>query len=403
MIPRLKPTLGWSELATILSPAGSDGVERFETAFAELMGQTHAIAFPYGRTGLMLLLQAMGWRDREIICPAYTCVVVPHAIVSSGNEPVFIDSCEYDFNMDLDQAEAAITDRTAAIVATSIFGYPVDLDKLAAIRKKHPHIEIIQDCAHSYAAEWQGRPVQREGLAAIFGINISKIMTSIFGGMVTTDDDALNERLRALRDESLEPATFMKSLRRRLYLAAAYPAFWGPVYGLVNLLERSAFLNRFVKYYDEAIIDMPLDHLTEMAAIEAAVGCVQVRRYSGIVAHRQATAAYYDDQLQGLPDFVLPPIVDGATYSHYVPRVSDRDALLASGLLRGVQFGQLIEYCVPEMKAYAERPGARFPCPFASRLAATTINLPLSIPPVKAARVAEVIKRSRCERADHDK
>lgn len=391
MIPRLKPTLGWSELATILSPAGSDGVERFETAFAELMGQTHAIAFPYGRTGLMLLLQAMGWRDREIICPAYTCVVVPHAIVSSGNEPVFIDSCEYDFNMDLDQAEAAITDRTAAIVATSIFGYPVDLDKLAAIRKKHPHIEIIQDCAHSYAAEWQGRPVQREGLAAIFGINISKIMTSIFGGMVTTDDDALNERLRALRDESLEPATFMKSLRRRLYLAAAYPAFWGPVYGLVNRLERSNLLDRFVKYYDEALIDMPEDHLAAMTGVEAAVGCVQVKRYPDLIEQRRRNAAFYNEHLQGIPQLQLPPLVAGATYSHFTVLVPDREALLASAIRRGVQLGELIEYCIPEMEAYRDRSGSQFDYSVASSFAQRSVNLPLAVCGAQAGRVVAAL------------
>ena len=128
MIPRLKPTLGWGELAALFTPAQTGEIERFEQSFAKLMGQNHAIAFPYGRTGLLLLLEAFNLKEQEVICPAYTCVVVPHAIVTSGNEPVFVDSQEEDFNMNLDLVPQAITEKTGAIVATSIFGYPVDLN-----------------------------------------------------------------------------------------------------------------------------------------------------------------------------------------------------------------------------------------------------------------------------------
>ena len=181
MIPRFKPSLGWREFLAIALPTRRDDVQSFEQSFASLMGQKHAIACPYGRTGLWLLLQALGLSGKEIICPAYTCVVVPHAIVHSGNEPVFIDSQEFDFNMNLALVRDAINEKTGAIVATSIFGYPVDLDKLNRLRREFPQVRIIQDCAHSFGAEWNGQPVQRAGDAAIFGLNISKLITSIFG------------------------------------------------------------------------------------------------------------------------------------------------------------------------------------------------------------------------------
>src|SRR5262245_19984740 len=105
MILRLKPYLGSEELAAIFHMDSPDEVRRCETSFAGKMGQKHALAFPYGRTGLMLLLQALGLRDKEVICPAYTCVVVSHAIVKSKNEPIFVDSSELDFNMNLELAE----------------------------------------------------------------------------------------------------------------------------------------------------------------------------------------------------------------------------------------------------------------------------------------------------------
>ncbi|MGY6273816.1 DegT/DnrJ/EryC1/StrS family aminotransferase [Achromobacter denitrificans] len=375
MIPRLRPQLGASEWMAALRPRGPDDVAQFETAFAAEMGQRHAIAFPYGRTGLVLLLEAMGLSGREIICPAYTCVVVPHAVVTAGATPVFLDSGANDFNMDLNLVPEAISPVAGAIIATSLFGYPVDLDRLAQLRERYPHMRVIQDCAHSFSAESAGRPVQRYGDAAIFGLNASKLMTSIFGGMVTTDDDALAARLRALRQQRLAPASTAKAIRRTLYLLALYPALSGPIYGLVNRLERSGVLDRFVRYYDESIIDMPSDYLEAMTSVEARVGVAQLRRFSDILARRRHNAAYYFDHLPERQGIVLPPRVEGATYSHYILQVQDREDLMARGLPLGVQFGQLIEYNIPRMATYR---GSRYiDRGHADRYARTAFNLPV--------------------------
>lgn len=375
MIPRLKPYLNWHELVAAFSRPRHDDVEQFEQAFAAKMGQKYALAFPYGRTGLMLLLEALGLKNKEIICPAYTCVVVPHAIVYSGNTPVFVDSQEEDFNINLDLVPDVITEHTKAIIATSIFGYPVNLDKLDIIRQQYPHIHIIQDCAHSFAAEWKGRPVQKEGIAAIFGLNISKLITSIFGGMVTTDDVQLFERLRILRSQRLKPASLAKSIRRLLYLLVVYPAFWGPIYGMVNRLERSGILNYFVKYYDEGAIDMPSDYLEGMTAIEARVGQAQLEKYEPLIEQRRKVAAFYHEQLKDLPTLHLPPLVGGATYSHYVPQVQHRETMLQYALRKGIQLGWLIEYSIPEMQSYGANNLQAFPV--AGNAARETINLPI--------------------------
>ncbi|WP_420129558.1 DegT/DnrJ/EryC1/StrS family aminotransferase [Longimicrobium sp.] len=394
MIPRLKPLLGARELVAALSP-WRGGIAEFEAAFAAEMGQRHAVAFPYGRTGLALLLEALELRGARVLCPAYTCVVVPHAVVKSGNEPAFVDSRDDDFNMDLELAARALERGGAgALVATSIFGYPVDLDRLDDLRERYPRMRVVQDCAHSFAAEWKGRPVQREGDAAIFGLNISKLMTSVFGGMVTTDSPALAQRLRALRAERVRPAAWSKSLRRFAYLAAVYPAFQPAVYGMVNRLERSGVLDRFVKYYDEGVIAMPADYLDGMTALEGRVGAVQVARYRELVERRRRIAALYDAALAGTPGLRLPPRVPGATYSHYVPRVDDRARVLEGARRRGVQLGQLIEYCIPHMPAYRDRDGAAAAAdfPVAARLSETTINLPLAITPREAERTAAVVR-----------
>ncbi len=375
MIPRLKPTLGIAEFLAAFRLPHKDDVERFEQAFAGLMGQRYALAFPYGRIGLILLLESLGLKEKEIICPAYTCVVVPHAITYSGNVPVFIDCEQSGFNMDLDRVEMAITEKTGAIIATSIFGYPVDLDRLDGIRKRYPYIRIIQDCAHSFAAEWKGRAVQKEGIAALFGLNISKTLTSVFGGMITSDSEDIYQKLKTIRDQKLKKPNWNKSFRRLLYFLTVYPTFWGPVYSLVNRLERSGLLNYFVQYYDESKIDMPVDYMEGMCGVEARVGSENVRQYEKIISRRQDAVKYYFDNCPDNDEFKLPPRVTGATYSHFVVQVPDRKMWLQKAIRKGVQLGCLIEYNIPEMKAYGEHCPEEFPV--AADYASTTINLPV--------------------------
>jgi dTDP-4-amino-4,6-dideoxygalactose transaminase len=375
LIPRFKPDIGFRELIAAFSVPHKDDVERFEQAFAELMEQKYALGFPYGRTGLILLLEALGIKNKEIICPAYTCVVVPHAIVYSGNIPVFVDCEPVGFNMELEAACKAITKNTAAIIATSIFGYPVNLDKLGLVRRRHPQLQIIQDCAHSFAAKWHGRPVQSEGVAAVFGLNISKLVTSIFGGMITTDDKLLYSRIKQLRDVTLRPPGFKKRIMRLLYLLALFPSFSEILYGAINYLERHGLLNKFVKYYDENHIDMPGDYLEAITGVEARIGRVNLKRYPEIIKKRIDAAEYYFTKLKNRSVLKLPPKVAGATYSHFSVEVDNRTKWVQIGIKKGVQLGWLIEYCVPMMKTYGEHPEELFPN--AARYSETLINLPI--------------------------
>lgn len=376
MIPRFRPALGLNELAAIVPGRSSGDIKAFETAFAAHMGQQHAVAFPYGRTGLLLLLRALGIRDATVVCPAYTCVVVQHAIVRSGNKPVFVDSGA-DANMDLDLAEAAIRPDTRALIATSIFGHAVDLDRLAELQQRHPSVIVIQDCAHSFISEWKGKPVHRAGKAALFAMNASKMMTSIFGGMVTTDDGDLASRLVAERNREIVAPTFAKSIARALYLMALYPAFWPPLCGLTERLRQSGLLDRFTRYYSEDVIDMPSDYLIGMTNVEARVGLAQLPRLERFVGARRAYANYYRRHLADLPALSWIDAPPGSSSSHIAARVANKSRVMADAFARGIQLGEIIEYSVPEMKAYREMSAGQGPFPVSGQLARQTINLPV--------------------------
>src|SRR5689334_16867288 len=249
MIPPFRPRLGAADWGRLLGRQPG-AVERFGRAVAARFGATEGVAFGYGRSALSGFLQAVGVEGADVVMPAYTCSVVAHAIVHSGNRPVFVDLCGADFNMDLERLPQAIGPKTRAVVATHLFGYPLDLERLELIvseaQARFGHrIWLIQDCAHAFGARWKGRLAGTCGDVALYGLNISKTMTSIFGGMLTFQDARLAGQVRSWRDAHLRAAGWVKSLSRRAYLAAAGIAFTGPVYGLTRWLQdETPLLNR---------------------------------------------------------------------------------------------------------------------------------------------------------------
>lgn len=395
MIPRFKADFGWAELGAALSPFGSTpkAISAFEQSFAALFKQKHAITSPYGRTSLILLLNALGLNGDEVLCPAYTCLVVPEAIEKSGNHTVFVDCVASDYNVDFNLLEQAVSSKTKAFIATSIFGHPLNLDKLTEFRTRHPGIKIIQDCAHSFAAEWNGQSVVPIADAALFGLNISKTISSVFGGMVTTNDDALAARLREISAARLSRPNWVKSLKRRLYLLAAMSAFTRLAYKLVNMLERARFLDRFTVYHDDRSVFMPADYLENIGGFEARVGLIQTRKYGQIISHRRQIATLYFEQLSALDssDFTLPPKDTGATYSHFAIRTNHASTIIDTCRRHGIQLGTLIDYHCPDNGAFQStryvgtRSAANWP--------GSMINLPLqkSLKPSEAVQIAHII------------
>ncbi len=394
MIPCFNPVLGGAELRAAFACAPG-AVVRFEGEFARAFEAAAAVAFPYGRSALWAFFRALGLDQAEVILPAYTCSVVAHAVALSGNHPRFVDITLRDYNMDLDQVEASISARTGAIVATHLFGYPLDVDRLAEIVRtaeaRHGRkIWVVQDCAHAFGARWQGRLVCSAGDAGLFGLNVSKTITSIFGGMLTFGDVALGERVRAWRDANFSRAGWTKVLRRRLYLAAAWAAFNQRLYGMVDWLQNATpLLDHFTRaYHLDDQVRFPPDYADRMLDLEAEVGLVQLRKYPEIIRHRHAVAQLYASELEGTPGWALPPLVDGATYSHYVVRVPDRERLLHSFRRQRIELGHIIQYSLPHLRAYSEyAAGQCFDNSW--RCSQSTINLPvhLGVGPAERARV----------------
>nr|WP_320017306.1 DegT/DnrJ/EryC1/StrS family aminotransferase [uncultured Desulfobacter sp.] len=380
MIPRFKPNLDLDELKVIFR-SSKGAVKKFEKEFAKTFQAVDAVSFPYGRSALWAFLNAVEVKDAEVVMPAYTCSVVAHAISLSGNRPAFVDCSLTDYNMNLDLLPKAINEHTRAIIATHLFGYPLNLDRVEQIKSdaenRYGHkIWLIQDCAHSFGASWHGRMVGTPGDTALYALNISKMITAIFGGMLTFQDKDLADRVRYWRNRHFKQPGFFKAIQRRLYLLAVYGAFNEYVYGLTWLLqERTPFLNRLTKsYHLDDRIHFPPNYLDIMLNVEAAVGLQQLKKYPMIIENRRKRARWYDINLDRRDGWEFPPIVEGATYSHYVVKVEDRNKVVNEFARKGVHLGELIQYSIPELVEYKKSNIIFSNSELASK---TTVNFPM--------------------------
>jgi dTDP-4-amino-4,6-dideoxygalactose transaminase len=227
--------------------------EELERRFAELVGAQHAVALASGTAAMHLSLIAAGiGPGDEVITTPITWPATANVIVHTGASPIFVDVRDDDLNIDPEAAAAAVTERTKAILPVHLAGQPCDLDPLHALG-----LPVIEDAAHAVEAAYRGRRIGALSLATCFSLYATKNVTAGEGGVVTTDDDGLAERLRELR--------LMRRGDGSLYdvRVAGFKANLSDVLAAIALcqlakLERHAEIRRrYVTMYDASVADLP--------------------------------------------------------------------------------------------------------------------------------------------------
>jgi dTDP-4-amino-4,6-dideoxygalactose transaminase len=169
-------------------------VGRFEREFAAFQHCAHGVSAVNGTVTLEMALEAMGiGPGDEVIVPAISFVSTATAVSRVGATPVFVDIEPFSFNIDPDRAAAAITPRTKALMVVHFGGPMANMDRLCVLG-----VPVIEDAAHAQGAEWRGRRAGSFGIVSSFSFQNGKVMTSGEGGILTTNDELLARRLRAL-------------------------------------------------------------------------------------------------------------------------------------------------------------------------------------------------------------
>lgn len=180
-------------------------ITEFEKKFAEFCGTKYAIACSNGTVTLHLILAAMGIRPGdEVIMPTLTYIATANAVRYCGATPVFVDSEEDTFNIDPQKVEEKITDHTKAIMPVHLYGLSADMNALMEIAAKR-NIPIVEDAAEAHGATYDGKKVGNFGLAASFSFFGNKVITCGEGGMITTNDEKLYERMKLLKGQAVSP------------------------------------------------------------------------------------------------------------------------------------------------------------------------------------------------------
>src|SRR5690348_13339685 len=260
-------------------------VEELEREFAAFCGAPHAVAVANGTAALHLALLATGCGPGdEVILPSLNFVAAANAIVHTGAQPVFCDIVgPKELNLDPEDVAAAVTPRTRAVVTLHYAGYPYDVDAITEVCGGHG-LAVVEDAAHAPGASWRGRSCGTLGDVGCFSFFANKNLPVGEGGMITTNDDGLAERLRLLRSHGMTTLTW----DRHRGHASGYDVL---VAGFNYRLDE----------------------------VRAAVGLVQLERLPDENAARARIAARYRERLDGAHGMTLPfRNVGDRTPSHHL-------------------------------------------------------------------------------------
>jgi len=255
-------------------------VAEFEKKFAQRHQVGHALAVTSCTTGLHLALAALGiGPGDEVIVPAFTWIATANVVLYCGATPVFVDVQRDTFNIDPTQIAEKVTDRTKAIILVHLFGLCADVD---AIRTAIPgHVKLIEDAACATGANYKGNWAGTLGNVASFSFHPRKSITTGEGGMVTTNEAELAERMNQMRNHG---ATVSEEQRHHGSQPYILPDF--------NLL---GFNYR-------------------MTDLQGAVGIVQLAKLDGLINERAKWANWYGEQLSNIEWLKLPQEPEGGRH-----------------------------------------------------------------------------------------
>lgn len=279
-IPLIEPVVGEEELSNVEAVLESGYMtqgpyaEEMEDRFAEMVDVGHAITVTSCTTGMELGLEALGvGAGDEVIVPDFTHPATGNVVERVGAETVLVDVDRETYNVDPAAVEAAVTERTAALLPVAWGGQPLDDGPLHEIAENHD-LAILEDAACGACASFEGTPVGSQFDASVFSFHPRKVLTTGEGGMITTDDEALAREMRSVKNFGTDP-----------------------------MGDRHGFFVPDATNY-------------RFSDILAAVGVAQLEKAPEIVERRREIAATYDDLLADVDGVTAPSEIDGGVHNY---------------------------------------------------------------------------------------
>lgn len=321
-IPIAKPYIGREEADAVHAQISSGwismsrAVGQFETAVAEYLDVEHVVAMSNGTATLHAALLALGvGPGDEVLVPVLSYASSANAVLYCGATPVFVQEHERTFNVEPETVQRHITPKTKAVMAVDLKGMPVDYDAMLGVCEQHG-AALLADSAESFGATYKGRKVGSQAPLHSFSMFANKSITTGEGGLISTNDAALAETCRIVRNQG----------------------------------------------QSERYVHVMLGHNYRMTDISAAFGMEQLKRVEWFLSQKASIAARYDDAFAAHPLVHTPHVPDYVTrhtwymYCLRLEKNVDRDALAAFMRERGVDH-RLSFPPIPLQPYYRERFG----------------------------------------------
>jgi dTDP-4-amino-4,6-dideoxygalactose transaminase len=388
-------------------------IEELENKFKNYLGAEYAFSFASGRAGLFAILKSLDLKSGdEVITQAYTTVAVPNAIIWVGAKPAYVDIDEETFNMDSRKLEEKITPRTKAIIIQHTFGMPGKIKEILEIARDK-NIFIIEDCAHSLGAEYQGEKTGTFGDAAFFSFGRDKIISSVFGGMVVINPVRKNENLKsdtfsetkfsngASNQKILQkfkgiykdlPYPSTRWIFQQLFHSIAFtiilPTYYFLKLGqiLLFLFQKTGLLSRaYLKTEKEG--KMPESFLQKLPNASAILAISQFEKLEKFNQHRMKIANFYSQSLEVDESmnqsvgskYKLPFVSENSKhiFLYYTIQTPRRDEILNLAKKNKIILGNWFSGAIGPEEVNLEAAGYQEgDCPIAEKVGKQSLNLP---------------------------
>lgn len=289
-LPYALPLIEDDDIAGVVDSLKSDWITKgpktleFEKEFAAYVGAKHAVAVNSCTAALHLALVAAGiGPGDEVITTPFTFAASANVIIHTGATPVFADIDPITMNIDAEQIKAKLTSRTKAIVPVHIAGHPCDMDGILALARQH-NLFVLEDAAHAVYTQYKGRMIGSISNATAFSFYATKNLVTGEGGMVTTDDPGLADKIRVLSLHGMSRNAWNRyTAAGSWFYEILYPGY---------------------KY--------------NMTDIQAALGLSQLAKLERLQAVRRGIAAQYNEAFGNMPELEIPVELDYARHAWHL-------------------------------------------------------------------------------------
>ena len=341
-IPIAKPVIGKEEIDEVVKVlksgmlAQGKKVEEFEKNFSEHINVKHSIAVSNGTSALHTALLSVGIKPGdEVIVPSFTFISTANSVLFCGAKPVFADINEDDFNIDVEDIQKKITDKTKAIIPVHLYGHPADMKAIMDIAEDK-NLKVIEDACQAHGAEFDGKKVGSFGIGT-FSFYPTKNMTTGEGGMITTNSDEIAEKSRLFRGHGMK-----------------------------------------IRYHHEI-----MGYNYRMSDINAAIGIWQLKRLNENNAKRIENARLLTNGLKDIDGIITPKVMPKRkhVFHQYTIRVTDDFKMSREELMKELKekgIGSMIYYPIPihKQKAYLDM-GFRAELPTTEKIVKEVLSIPV--------------------------